>query len=69
MAERKERMNKNPRCDFCLKKDREVYINSPVRNKRRVYICAGCVEMCTFILLEKKYEMVGKQKGGDDAEI
>ena len=55
-------MKKNPRCSFCLRTDREVYIRGPIMYKRRAYICSECVEVCTYILLGKKYEMVRKKK-------
>ena len=55
-------MKNNPRCSLCLGIDREVCIGSPIQYKRRAYICSECVEVCTFVLLEKKYEMLGKQE-------
>jgi ATP-dependent protease Clp ATPase subunit len=54
-------MKRKARCIFCFSADRAYYISSPERNKRKVYICSECVEMCTYILLEKKYEKIQKE--------
>jgi hypothetical protein len=57
-------MNCNPQCNFCLKTDRDCYISSPTQHKRKTHICSECVEVCTYILLEKKYEKVKEGEGG-----
>jgi hypothetical protein len=42
-------------CSFCLRKGQPALIASPLHNKRRVYICFQCVEVCMKGVLEERY--------------
>ncbi len=53
-------------CRFCDKDKDCVFVESPPKNWRMIYICEECIEVCVLIILEKRYtfqkeEVEGKQ--------
>lgn len=59
----KSRFSKDKRCHFCNIVKGGIFVSSPPINKKRVYICEPCIEVCMLIILDKRYERKDRVKG------
>jgi Pyruvate/2-oxoacid:ferredoxin oxidoreductase delta subunit len=50
------KMSTPKHCHFCNNKKGGLIIASPTINKRRVYICENCVEICMHTILTNRYK-------------
>jgi hypothetical protein len=56
------RFSEDKRCYFCNQVKGGIFVSSTPINKKKVYICEPCIEVCMLIILDKRYELKDRVK-------